>query len=83
MEVGVARQADQSERFWIYDDAAAGFKQLAADGYLWAPGSGATFVAFGDVDGDGRVEMGLSRSVGTVFTWPDSKERYSIIDDCS
>lgn len=64
-ELGVARKASLNERAYIYDDHAAGYALLQKFGESWATNAWATAIAFGDVDGDGRDEMGLSR-VATI-----------------
>lgn len=64
-EMGVARKASLNERAYVYDDAGAGFAQLQKFGESWAANAWATDIAFGDVDGDGRDEVGVAR-VATV-----------------
>ena len=64
-EIGVTRRASLKERAVVFDDTAAGFATLQKFGESWAANAWATAIAFGDVDGDGRDEIGLSR-VSTV-----------------
>lgn len=64
-ELGVARKASLNERAYIYDDHATGYALLQKFGESWAFNAWATAIAFGDADGDGRDEMGLSR-VATI-----------------
>lgn len=64
-EIGVTRRATLNERAYVFDDAAAGFATLQTFGESWAANAWATAIAFGDVDGDGRDEVGLSR-VATI-----------------
>lgn len=73
-ELGVTRKASLNERAYIFDDAGAGFATLHLFGQTWASNAWATSIAFGDVDGDGRDEVGLSR-VATV------NERFAVFDD--
>ncbi len=60
-EIGVARRNSVNERAFIFDDAAAGFATLARYGESWNTSAYATSIAFGDVDGDGRDEIGIAR----------------------
>lgn len=64
-EIGVARLARLNERAVLFDDAASGFATLQKFGESWAANAWATAIAFGDVDGDGRDEVALSR-VATI-----------------
>lgn len=64
-ELGVARKASLNERAYVFDDHASGYALLRKFGESWAANAWATAIAFGDVDGDGREEIGLSR-VATV-----------------
>lgn len=73
-ELGVARKASLNERAYVYDDAGAGFATLKLFGQTWAGNAWATSIAFGDVDGDGRDEVGLAR-VATI------NERFAVFDD--
>lgn len=73
-ELGVTRRASLNERAYVFDDAATGFATLTLFGQTWASNAWATAIAFGDVDGDGRDEVGLARSA-TV------NERFAIYDD--
>jgi hypothetical protein len=62
-EIGVARLNSVNEQAYVFDDAAAGFAILATFGETWNPAAYATAIAFGDVDGDERDEVGLTRFV--------------------
>jgi len=73
-ELGVTRKASLNARAFIYDDAAAGFALMNQFGQTWAFNAYATSIAFGDVDGDGRDEVGLAR-VATI------NERFAVFDD--
>jgi len=73
-ELGVARMASLNERAILLDDAAAGFATLHLFGQTWAFNAYVTGIAFGDVDGDGRDEIGLAR-VATI------NERFAVFDD--
>ena len=73
-ELGVARRASLNERAYVFDDAATGYATLQLFGQTWAGNAYATSIAFGDVDGDGRDEVGLARHA-TV------NERFAIYDD--
>lgn len=73
-ELGVARRASLNERAYVFDDAGAAFATLQLFGQTWASNAWATSIAFGDVDGDGRDEVGLAR-YATV------NERFAIYDD--
>ncbi len=60
-EIGVARRNSVNERGLVFDDAAAGFAILARFGESWNTSAYGTSIAFGDVDNDGRDEVGLAR----------------------
>lgn len=74
-ELGVTRKASLNERAYVFDDAAASFATLQVFGQTWAANAWGTSIAFGDVDGDGRDEVGLAR-VATinprVFVYDDA-----------
>jgi len=75
-EVGITRNASSNARFYILDDAAAGFATLYSGGSSWGADNYATSIAFGDVDGDGRDEVGVTRKAS-------SNARYYILDDAA
>lgn len=58
-ELVVARVSPVNERAQVFDDANAGYVVLHNIGKEWPVGVNAVGVAFGDVDGDGRDELGL------------------------
>jgi hypothetical protein len=60
-EVAVTRRATSNARFFLYDDAATGFAELANGGQTWGEDSYATAAAFGDVNGDGTEELAIGR----------------------
>jgi hypothetical protein len=63
--IGVARRAGSNARFFVYAGAADGFRLLFRGGTDWGSGNYATGIAFGDVDGDGRLEVGVARRAGS------------------
>ncbi len=74
-EVGVTRKASVNGRFFIFDDANAGYALLHSGGAGWGSGFYATDIAFGDVDGDGRDEVGVTRKAsvnGRFFILEDA-----------
>ncbi|WAN69081.1 VCBS repeat-containing protein [Moorena producens JHB] len=73
-EVGVARRAGVNARYFILEDELSGFSQLHAGGNSWGSNNYATSIAFGDVDGDGRDEVGVARRAGV-------NARYFILED--
>lgn len=73
-EVGIARRSDTGPRFFILDDKATNFHLLHSGGEDWGDGRYATCIAFGDIDGDGRDEVGITRK-------SDTGPRYFILDD--
>ena len=75
-EVGFTRRSTSNARYWILDDAGAGFRVLHDGGNRWGSGNYATGIAFGDVDGDGRAEVGLARRA-------TGNARYWIFDDAN
>jgi hypothetical protein len=75
LELGVARRASLNERAYVFDDAGAGFATLQLLGQTWPSNAWATSIAFGDVDGDGRDEVGLARVAtvnSRVFVYDDA-----------
>jgi len=69
LEIGVTKTGFQGPRWYIFDDAQAGFRLLASGGHDWAADQDATSIAFGDVDGDGLAEVGLTRNADTTASW--------------
>ncbi len=70
MEVGITRfAADQIPRWWVLDDAAAGFAVLTSGGTTGGPNGYATSIAFGNVDNDPAMEVGITR-FATPCTMP-------------
>ena len=72
--VGRDGAASQSVRVLLFDDANAGFGQIASLGNGWGAGRSATAIAFGNVDGDAALEMAVGRDA------PDGM-RFEIYDD--
>ncbi len=60
-EIGVARRNSVNERAFVFDDAATDFAIIARFGQSWNTSAYSTSIAFGDVDNDGRDELGLAR----------------------
>jgi|GEM_PF-3269067 len=80
-EFGLTRKANQEKlfRFSVFDDAQSGFQQLFIDSDVigdWGDGDYATSIDFGDVDGDGRDEMGVARK-----KFKENRAKYWIFDD--
>ena len=73
-EVGVARKSDINHRYFIFDDSQRQFRQLKAGGETWGRENYATSIAFGDVDADGRDEIGIARKSSI-------NHRYFVVDD--
>ena len=63
-EMAVTRKVALGKRLYVFEDALHGFSQLFAGGSDWPLGSYPTALAFGDVDGDGRDELGVGRQGG-------------------
>lgn len=81
-EMGVARQTEQGARAYLYEDALGQFALLKTIGRGWESGSYATAIAFGDVDGDGRDEIGLTRAATTgerVFLFDDAVAGFGLL----
>lgn len=66
-ELAIGRKAGEHGRYYLFDDARAPqpFKRLAIGGADWGSGGYTTALSFGDVDGDGRDELGVARMSGT------------------
>ena len=75
-EVAIVSNAVTGPRVILLDDAAAGFAPLTTFGDSWGPGSYATSVAFGNVDGDAADEIGLTRATSI-------NERAMLLDDAA
>ncbi len=71
-EIAVGRRANSSGRYYLFDDASASFKRLAIGGSQWGSGNYTTALAFGDVDGDGKEELGVARRAS-------SGQRYEVV----
>ena len=70
-EIGITLKSLSLE-YYIFDDEESGFQELHKGG-AWSQGW-LTSIAFGDVDGDGKDEIGFTR-------WANAGTRYQIIDD--
>ena len=75
-EVAIVSNAVTGPRVILLDDAAAGYAPLTTFGESWGPGSYATSVAFGNVDGDAADEIGLTRATSI-------NERAILLDDAA
>lgn len=75
-EVAIVRNAVTGPRVILLDDAAADYAPLTTFGDSWGPGSYATSVAFGNVDGDAAEEIGLTRATSI-------NERAILLDDAA
>jgi hypothetical protein len=64
-EIVVGRSADNDGRFFVFDDAAAGHQLMATGGAGWGAGVEVTDLAVGDIDGDGVMEIGVTRRAGS------------------
>ena len=73
-EFAVGRNASRGPRYYIFDDANAGFNQLIAGSENWGQQAYTTSIAFGDVDEDGMDEVGITRHTIAHF-------RFAILDD--
>ncbi len=83
-ELGLTRNSDSNDRFWVLDDAKASFATLAYGGSGWGSNNFATGIAFGDIDGDGRDEVGVSReasSHGRFFIFEDSGGQFKLVTE--
>jgi hypothetical protein len=70
-EIGITRKSGVNSRYWLLDDAGEFFRALASGGAPWGGGNYATDIAFGDTEGDGQQEFGITRKA------PENK-RFSI-----
>ena len=73
-EIAYTRKAPENHRWRLLEDAQANFIKMTDGGSGWGDSNYGTSVAFGDVDGDGREELGLARKAG-------SNSRYWVFDD--
>jgi len=73
-ELVITRVSAINERVWVVDDAAAGFAFPVRFGMDWPDAVSAVGAAFGDVDGDGRDELG-------VITDTTESDRIHVFDD--
>jgi hypothetical protein len=82
-EVGITRMTNMNERFWVLEDHNEGFRQLLSGGAGWGSSAYATWIAFGDVDGDGRDEVGVTRKTNVnsrYWILEDSSKSFTIVD---
>ena len=75
-ELVVTRRSNVNSRFFVYDDAQAGFSKLHQGGGSWGSGNYATSAAIGDIDGDGRGEVAIGRRSNV-------NQRFFVFDDAS
>lgn len=75
-ELVIGRNADENARVWVVHRASAGtFHATPIAGTVpWGSGNYATDVALGDIDGDGRDEIAVTRRT-------NSNERVLVYDD--
>ena len=81
-EFAITRNALSGPRLLLVDDAAAGYALLWTFGQNWGAGAYATSVALGDVDGDGRDEIGLTRATSVnerAFVFDDATAGFAIL----
>lgn len=81
-EFAIARHGSKGPRVLLVDDAEAGFALLATFGDGWGVVSWATAVAMGDVDGDGRAEIGITRASAVnerAFLFDDAAGDYALL----
>ena len=79
-ELVVSRVSPVNERAQVFDDAAAGYAPLMIFGAEWPAAVSAVGAAFGDVDGDGRAELGLisdATSGPRVFLYDDAEAGFA------
>jgi hypothetical protein len=75
-EVAIVSNAVTGPRVTLLDDATTDYALLTTFGDTWGPGSYATAVAFGNVDGDAADEIGLTRATSI-------NERAILLDDAA
>ena len=59
-EIFVARNAGENERYFVFNDRIGGFQPLSLPNTLFFGGVGATDIAAGDVNGDGKADLVVS-----------------------
>lgn len=73
-EIIVGRDNGVNERYFVYDDANAGFVEMLTGGDDWGIGRRTNAIAVGNVDDDAAMEFAIGRDGPTGF-------RYRIYDD--
>lgn len=82
LELGVSRKSGGNGRFFIYkaiNGNYENFQEMHSGGNDWGGEYYATGIAFGDVDGDGRDEIGVTRkadSNGRFFIYGSANEQF-------
>lgn len=73
-EIIVGRKANDAGRYYVFDDelAPVPFRRLAIGGSGWGSGHYTTALATGDIDADGRSEIGITRNAS-------SGQRYEVV----
>ena len=72
-------KAASGARFYVLDDKGHGFAIMQKGGEPWGDQYYTAAVAFGDVDGDNRDEIGVARHAGENRRWfirDDNQDRY-------
>lgn len=73
-ELAIGRSAPDGPRYFVRDDALAGFAQIWEAGTGWGPDRAASALSFGNIDGDWRDELAVGRSA-------TENERVFLLDD--
>jgi hypothetical protein len=73
-EIGIAKYATSGPRYYILDDKNNSFAEILNGGTNWGSDFYSTCIAFGDVDADGRDEVGIGRKASMNM-------RYCVFDD--
>lgn len=81
-QLAIGRNAGDNERVFAIDNARGNFSTLLRAGDGWGDSRAATAMAWGDIDGDGLLELAVGRSAGDnsrVLIYDDQAHNFALL----